>query len=263
MTESPQKSFLGIGKILMLLVLGLVVYGVTLVFQVPAGWLWHKASAGIELPPQVEVQKVSGSLWRGAAGLNIGGFPVRVHWHLDWPSVTELTLPLEFSLSSSQSRLAGLVRAGWPATFEVTGEGIVTVSEFESLIRQSGGAMIDGAVTIDAFRLAWADNRLQQAQGVGHWPGGLVTWPMGSGTGQARFPPMEADLNTRDEGVALRIAEQGASGPAALASVARNGMMDIRVYKRMVDLAGQPWADSASPDDLVFRVQQPLLPGGF
>ena len=58
MSESPKKSFLGPGKFILLLLLGLVVYGVTLVFWVPAGWLWHKASGHIQLPPQVQVQQV-------------------------------------------------------------------------------------------------------------------------------------------------------------------------------------------------------------
>lgn len=263
MSESPKKSFLGPGKFILLLLLGLVVYGVTLVFWVPAGWLWHKASGHIQLPHQVQVQKVSGQLWNGAAGLNLGGFPARVHWQLSWPSVTELALPVEFSVSSSQSRIEGLASLGWPANFEVSGKGAVTVAEFRDLIRQSGGAMIEGQVSVDRFQVAWADNRLQQAEGSGRWPGGLVTWPMGNDTGQARFPPMQANLDTVADGVALTIAEQGASGPAADASIGRDGMMGIRVYKRMVDLAGQPWSDSASPDDVVFRVRQPLLPGGF
>src|SRR5690554_7044989 len=70
MSESPQTSFLGPGKVILLLVLGLLVYGVTLVFWVPAGWLWHKASAHIQLPPQVQVQQISGQLWSGAVGLD-------------------------------------------------------------------------------------------------------------------------------------------------------------------------------------------------
>src|SRR5690554_2355841 len=72
MSESLQTSFLGPGKVILLLVLGLLVYGVTLVFWVPAGWLWHKASAHIQLPPQVQVQQISGQLWSGAVGLNLG-----------------------------------------------------------------------------------------------------------------------------------------------------------------------------------------------
>lgn len=263
MSESPSKSFFGPGKFVLLLLLGLLVFGVMLVVRVPVGWVWHQLSDRVELPPQVQVRQMSGTLWGGAAGVIVGGFPARVQWQFAWPSVTELALPIEFSVSSSQSRVEGVATAGWPGNFEVSANGIVAVSEFEDLIRQSGGAMIEGEVTIDRLKLAWAEERLQLAEGLGRWNGGTVSWPMGNQTGQAQFPPMQANLDTVDGGVALDIAEQGGDGPAADASILWDGMMEIRVYKRMVDLAQQPWPDNARPGDVVFRVRQPLLPGGL
>lgn len=263
MTESRSKPFLRPGKVLLLLVLGLIVYGVVLVLWVPAGWVWHQASRYVQLPPQVEVRQVSGRLWDGAAGVVVAGFPARMHWQLGWPSISGLQLPIGFSLASSQSRVEGAASIGWPGRLDVTARGQIAVAEFEDLIRQSGGAMIDGLVNIDRLRLVWDDNRLQQADGLGRWDGGLVTWPMGNQTGQATFPPMQANLDTTDGGVALTVIEQGADGPAADASILWNGMMEVRVYKRMVDLAQQPWSDTARPGDVVFRVRQPLLPGGL
>ncbi|MBE0486751.1 type II secretion system protein N [Marinobacter sp.] len=263
MTESRPKPFLRPGKVLLLLALGLIVYGVVLVLWVPAGWVWHQASRYVQLPPQVEVRQVSGRLWDGAAGVVVAGFPARMHWQLGWPTISGLQLPVGFSLASSQSRVEGAASIGWPGRLDVTARGQIAVAEFEDLIRQSGGAMIDGLVNIDRLQLVWDGNRLQRADGLGRWDGGLVTWPMGSQTGQATFPPMQANLNTTDGGVALTVIEQGADGPAADASVLWNGMMEVRVYKRMVDLAQQPWPDTARPGDVVFRVRQPLLPGGL
>ena len=263
MTESRPKSFLGPGKVVLLLLLGLLVYGITLIVLVPAGWLWQQASAQVQLPEQVRVQQVSGRLWDGAAGVVVAGFPARLKWQLGWPSLSGVTLPLQFSVSSSQSRVEGVARAGWQGNFEVSANGLIAVAEFEQLIRQSGGAMIEGTVSVDRFEMSWADGRLKSADGLGRWDGGRVTWPMGNQVGQAVFPPMQADLDTVDGGVSLVVAEQGASGPAADASILWDGMMELRVYKRMVDLAQQPWPDSARPGDVVFRVRQPLLPGGL
>ena len=263
MTDAHAKPFLRPGKIFLLLLLGVLVYGVVLVVWVPAGWVWHQASRHLQLPPQVDVQQVSGRLWDGAAGVVVAGFPARVQWRLGWPSLNAMQLPIGFSLSSSQSRVEGDVSIGWPGSLDVSARGQIAVAEFEDLIRQSGGAMIEGLVSIDRLRLAWDDNRLQQADGIGRWDGGLVTWPMGNQTGQAVFPAMQANLDTTDGGVALTVAEQGGDGPAADASILWNGMMEVRVYKRMVDLAQQPWPDTARPGDVVFRVRQPILPGGF
>jgi general secretion pathway protein N len=261
MSDAEPKSFLRPGKVFLLLMLGALVYLLSLVFLVPAGWVWQQASAQVPLPPQVQVQQVAGKLWDGEAGVVVAGFPLRVDWRLHMPSVTSLEWPARISVESSQSSLNGDVTIGWPASAQFDANGRVTVAEFEDLIRQSGGAMIEGEVMIDRLTMAWADNRITSAEGLGRWDGGLVTWPMGDQRGQAEFPPMQATMDTTQGGVALTVSEQGGQGPAADASLLWNGMMELRVYKRMVDLAGQPWPDSASPGDVVFRVRQPLVPG--
>ncbi len=264
MSDAEPKSFLRPGKVFLLLLLGALVYLLSLVFLVPAGWVWQQASAHVPLPALIQVRQVAGRLWDGEAGMIVAGFPLRVDWRLHLPSVTSLELPLRISVESSQSSLNGDVTIGWPASARLNARGQVAVAEFEELIRQSGGAIIEGEVTIDRLDMAWADNRITRAEGLGRWGGGLVTWPMGDQRGQAEFPPMQATLDTVDTsqgGVALAVAEQGGEGPAADATISWNGMMELRVYKRMVDLAGQPWPDSASPGDVVFRVRQPLVPG--
>ncbi|WP_323752691.1 type II secretion system protein N [Marinobacter sp.] len=263
MSDIPSKPFFRPGKFILLLLLGVFVFAVTLVVRVPVGWVWHQASDHVDLPPQIQVRQLSGTLWGGAAKVHLAGFPTRVQWQLDWPSFTNMNLPVEFSVSSAQSRVDGVVTGGWPGSFDVAASGVVAVAEFEDLIRQSGGAMIDGKVSIDYLKIRWADERLHHAEGMGRWDGGLVTWPMGNQTGQAQFPPMQAKLDTVEGGVALDVAEQGGDGPAADANILWDGMMEIRVYKRMVDLAQQPWSEGARPGDVVFRVKQPLLPGGF
>jgi len=263
MSDAETKSFFRPGKLVLLFLLGALVYVVALVILVPAGWVWQQASAHVTLPPQVQVQQVSGKLWDGAAGVVVAGYPLRVDWALGWPSLGVMTLPVAIELDTAQSSLQGDVTLGWPLSAALDASGHIGVAEFRDLIRRSRGAMIEGEVSIERLQLAWADNRIARAEGLARWPGGRVTWPMGEQTGSADFPPMQANLDTVEGGVELKIAEQGGDGPAAQANLLWNGMTEIRVYKRMVDLAGQPWSDSASPDDVVFRVRQPLIPGGL
>ncbi|KEF31698.1 hypothetical protein D777_02047 [Marinobacter nitratireducens] len=263
MSDAAPKSFLRPGKVVLLVLLAALVYLFALIVLVPAGWLWHQASAQVPLPRQVQVNQVSGTVWDGAAGVVVAGYPVRFDWQLGWPSVTELSLPLALSVATSQSSLQGNVTVAWPMSGELNARGTVAVAEFEDLIRQSGGAMIKGDVSIDRLNIAWADQKLSRAEGIGKWAGGAVSWPMGNQTGQAVFPPMQAIMDTTAGGVEVTVSEQGGEGPAADANLLWNGMMEVRVYKRMVDLAGQPWPDSAQPSDIVFRVRQPLLPGGL
>jgi len=263
MSDSARKSFLSPGKVILLFMLGFVVFVTTMVLWVPAGWLWKQASTRIELPPEVTVSQVSGQLWEGAAGLLLAGFPCRLEWELDPLSLGRLELPIQVSLTTSSSRIDSQVLVRWPASAVLQAKGLIKVNEFEKLIRESRGAMISGEVKIESLYMELADNGIQQADGFARWPGGLVTWPMGTQTGEASFPPMQATLDTLGSGLELTISEQGGSGPAAKVGLLREGVMDIRLYKRMVDLAQQPWSGADGPGDVIFRVQQPLISGGL
>ncbi|MDX1754713.1 MAG: type II secretion system protein N [Marinobacter sp.] len=262
MTEPTSSVFLRPGKLVLLVIAGLIVYLCALAWLIPAGWLWQQLSGQVRLPPQVEIQQVSGSLWDGAAGLRVHNRDLSVDWALGWPSLTELRLPVALSLQTAASRLDGDLSLAWPGEAALLATGRIHVPEFEDLIRQSNGALLEGDVMIDHLQLRWADNRLADARGNGHWPGGNVTWPVGDRMQSARFPAMSADLAQSSGGVTLAISEQGQQAPAAEADILRDGMLEVRVYKRLIDLAGQPWSGSASPGDVVFRVRQPLLPGG-
>jgi general secretion pathway protein N len=262
MTESPPKPFLRPGKLFLLTLAGVLIYLGALVTLVPAGWLWQQASGQVSLPPDVQIRQINGQLWEGAAGLVVAGFPARLDWSIGSPSLSSMTLPLDFTLATAGSSLRGDVLVGWQGDGQASASGRVDVSEFEPLIRRAGGAVIEGDVVVENLDLAWSDGALTRARGLGRWAGGMVTWPMGNRQGTAEFPAMLATLTSTADGVALTVSEEGGEGPAAEAGIRWNGMLDLRVYKRMVDLAGQPWSESAAPSDIVLRVRQPLIPGG-
>lgn len=262
MSEPTKSAFLRPGKLVLLVLAGMIVYLCALVWLVPAGWLWQQVSGQVRLPPQVKVMGVSGSLWDGVVGVRFQGRDLAIDWALGWPELGDLQLPVAVSVQTAASRLEGDLSLGWPNEAALQATGRIHVPEFEDLIRQSNGAMLEGDVMIDQLQLRWADNQLAEAHGRGHWPGGNVTWPAGDRMQSARFPAMSANLDQLNGGVTLAIAEQGQPDPAAEADILRNGMLEVRVYKRLIDLAGQPWSGSANPGDVVFRVQQPLLPGG-
>lgn len=263
MNELESTGFFRPGKLIGLLLVGLLVYLLVLVVRVPAGWLWQQASGYVRLPPQVQVQQVSGTLWDGAAALVVAGHPLRLLWQLRWPELSGPALPLDLRLETARSHVQGRLWLSAPDAGRFRGQGQILVAEFGDMIRRSGGAMIEGEVAMERLHLAWEGQQLEQAEGLARWPGGRVTWPMGAQTGVADFPAMLAQLGTGNGGISLSIRQEGGEGPAADVQLLRNGMMDIRVYKRMIDLAGQPWPDSAGPSDVVFRVRHPLLPGGL
>ncbi|WP_328185553.1 type II secretion system protein N [Marinobacter sp. OP 3.4] len=262
MKDLPERSFLRPMKVILLVLLAVVIYLVALVVWMPAGWVWSQVSASVGLPPGVQVQRVSGTLWQGAARLDVQRHPMRVAWDLSWPDIAGLRQPVAFTAETGESRVRGGLLLGWPSSLVVDATGRIHVAEFEELIRQSGGALLEGDVIIERLRIAASDGRLESATGLGRWPGGQVSWPMGGSVQTTVFPPMQATLADTTQGVLLAIAEEGKAEPAADATIGFDGMMGIRVYKRMVDLAGQQWSASAAPGDVIFQVQQPLVPGG-
>jgi general secretion pathway protein N len=247
----------------LLVLVGVLVYMGAVIALMPAGWLWQQAKGRVALPPDVAVKQVNGRLWHGVAGLVVAGFPVRADWSLGVPSLLSMKLPIDFSVATEASVIRGDAWVSWQGNGELQASGRVGVAEFENLIRRSGGAVIEGDVTIDRLQLAWEDRAPTRIDGLGRWGGGAVTWPMGNREGRADFPPMRAMLDSVQGGIQLLVAEEGGDSPAAAAEIQWTGMLDLRVYKRMVDLAGQPWPDSAAPDDVIFRVRQPLIPGGL
>ncbi len=263
MTETSDRPFFRPGRIILLVLLAIIVYLIALLVWLPAGWLWAQVEPRTQLPPGISVQQVSGSLWQGSARVEVERRPVRLSWQLSWPDVMALRQPVAVGLETPASRVQGDLMLGWPASVVADLSGRLHVPEFADLIRQSGGALLEGDVIIDRLRIVATDQGLESATGLGRWPGGNVSWPMGDRRQSAEFPPMQATLADNRDGVLLSISEQGVAEAVAEASLSLDGMMDIRVYRRLVDLAGQSMGGSAGPGDVVFQVQHPLVPGGL
>ena len=214
MTDSPERSFFRPLKVILLVLLALLVYAVALVAWLPAGWVWNQFGSGTNLPAGVQVQQVSGSLWQGAARLELQRRPVRLAWSLSWPDIIALRQPLDFTVETRGSRVQGDLLLGWPSSVVVDASGQVRVAEFEDLIRQSGGALLEGDVIIDRLRVAAGDGRLQSATGLGRWPGGQVSWPMGDSRQSTVFPAMQATLADTAQGFLLTIGQEGSAEPS-------------------------------------------------
>jgi general secretion pathway protein N len=257
MSETEVKPLIRPGKLILLLLAGVLVYAVTLILTVPIGWVWSQMSNKVNLPPGVRVESLAGTVWKGQGTGLAQGIPLTLGWDLHWPSLTELALPLDFSVASGGSALRGELVVAWPGTARVNATGQVNVDDFEPMIRRAGGALIEGVVRIDNLELAWDGERVSHARGMARWPGGTAEWPGGS----ASFPPMQINLDRAGGGVSLVVAEQGGKGPAARADVFWDGMMEVQVYKRLADLAGMN-VGAGAPSDAIFKVRQPLLPGG-
>ncbi|BES72016.1 hypothetical protein RE428_30340 [Marinobacter nanhaiticus D15-8W] len=262
MTETPESPFLRPGKVVLLTLLGLVVYVVALVFWIPAGWVWHMARDSVPLPPGIAVEQVSGQLWNGAVQAQVLGHSLQVGWHIEGLMDDGAYLPVGLRLQTPQSSLKGKVRLTGINAMELSADGHINISEFSREIQRSGGAMIEGDVNVDALSLAMADGSLARLNGRASWPGGRVTWPMGGSTQSAVLPPMRARVDENQGRIDLEISSANSAEPAISANIQPDGMMQIQLFKRMLDLVNQPWSGNAAPGDVVFSVRQRVMPAG-
>jgi len=263
MADISEKSFIRPGKVILLILLGLIVYVVAVVATIPAGWVWKQVSENVPLPDNVTVNSITGTVWSGAIGLTALGKPISLDWHMGWINPFALSVPLDLDIAIDNSRLEGSLAVSYPGDIRFNAQGNVNVSDWSDQIAASGGAMIEGNVTIETLGLTFENGRVTDGQGRATWPGGTVTWPQGLETQSANFPPMEMTLVPEADRLVLEILEQNKPNPVAAANIYFDGMLEASAYYRLVVLAGQALPGLGQPDDVVFRIRQPLMPGGF
>lgn len=262
MTDTPESSFLRPGKVVLLTLLGLLIYVVALVFWIPAGWVWHLTKDSVPLPPGIAVEQVSGQLWNGAVQARILGHSLQVGWYIDDVVEEGAFLPIGWRLQTPKSSLQGQVRLTGINAMELSADGHINIAEFGREIQRSGGAMIEGDVNVDSLSLALMDGSLTHLNGRASWPGGRVSWPMGGSTQSAVLPPMRANVDEQQGRIDLQVSRADSPEPVISASLQPDGMMQIQLFRRMLDLVNQPWSGNAAPGDVVFSVRQRIMPAG-
>lgn len=259
------ESRMGWGKIALLLLVALLVFSVTLLLTTPLSYLWARASAHVDLPPQVKIESLAGSVFAGAALLRLEQQPVRLSWSLAWPVLESgssglgLQIPLAWRLETRQSWFSGTSHLGWhQARLQLKGR--LHLAEIAKLVERSGGVQMAGDIFIDDLALDWRKGYWTAASGHANWPGGLVSWPAGADRQQAMMPPMVALLQKIDIGLEVSLLSAEASAVAAKARLLPGALLEVQIFRRLLDLAGQSWQGGAGPDEQIFKVSQPLMP---
>ena len=245
------------------LALLLVITWVTaLVVYLPAGWVWAEVSPGIELPRQVEVDAVSGSVWSGAAMVRVMDKPVSFSWRLKPGSIIYGFIPLEWEATTARSHAEGSITATLEGHLRfLMREARVDLAEITALGGPLERVRVPGVMALETVLLVWGpETGLREVRGSGQWPGGTVTWPMGSTTRQSRMPALEGVLTRKQKDLVLAISdrEEGITGVRAV--IDHNGYANLEVFKHWVDLIGLDVAANADADEVVFNARRRVLP---
>jgi|AntDeeMinimDraft_4_1070355.scaffolds.fasta_scaffold00347_6 general secretion pathway protein N len=250
----PVRGFLLILLLVLTWVVALVVY-------LPAGWVWAQSSRGIDLPEQIEVASVSGTLWSGTAIIRALGKPVSVGWHLEPASAIYGFVPLEWKANTANSRAEGSLTAVFDGRLRfLMREAQIDLAEITAMSGPLERVRVPGIMELESVFVVWdQDEGLVDARGRGQWPGGPVSWPMGGRLQQSNLPPLEGVLKQRDQGVVLSIMdhEQGITGVEA--TLDNDGYASLALRKHWINLLGLDFAANAEPDEVLFNVRRRIL----
>ena len=251
----PVRGFFLVLVFVFVWILSLVVY-------LPAGWVWARIAPELTLPEQVEVGAVTGTVWSGDVLLRAMGKPVRVGWRLEPASALYGFVPLEWEASTSGSHAEGSITAMFEGHLRfLLREARIDLGEITALGGPLERVRVPGIMELESVFLVWGpETGLMDARGRGRWPGGSVTWPMGGRTRQSQMPPLEGDLNRRQQSLVLSIADRENGITGVELALRQDGYANLEVRKHWVDLIGLDVAANAEPDEVVFNARRRVLP---
>lgn len=260
--DAPRRFRVGPVKGFLLVLLLVVTWMIALVVYLPAGWIWAQVSPRIDLPAQVEVGSVSGTLWSGTALVRALGKPVSVSWRLEPASAIYGFIPLEWEANTTNSRAEGSLTAMLEGRLRfLMREASIDLAEITSMGGPLERVRVPGMLELESIFVVWdPDEGLVDARGRGQWPGGPVSWPMGGGTRQSNLPPLEGLLKRRDQGLVLSITDSEEDMTAVEVTLDDQGYANLALRKHWINLLGIDFAANAEPDEVVFDARQRILP---
>lgn len=195
-----------------------------------------------------------GPWWRGDAGVLHDGERIgRISWTLDPLALFAAQAAAHWRFDGAGRGLAGRVARGF-GNFDLHAAGEVAAA---TVNRVAAGYDIGlaGTFTVSELRLRSDAGRVS-ANGLLRWPGGATTYALGGRTRAVDLPAMTATLASQDDAAVLEVRSAAADLPLLEARLQTDGWLRIRLTKRFLALAGNPWPGSTAPDDFVFAVAE-------
>lgn len=202
-------------------------------------------------PPFVDVR---GPWWRGDAGVSRDGERVgRFSWTLDPLALFAAQAAAHWRFDGAGRGLAGRVARGFD-DFNLDAAGEVAAATVNR-VASGYGIALAGTFTISELRFR-NDAGSVSANGQLRWSGGATTYALGGHTRAVDLPAMTATLASQGDAAVLEVRSAAADLPLLDARLQADGWLRIRLTKRFLALAGNPWPGTAAPDDFVFAVAE-------
>ena len=255
---------------------GLVLFALFAVLQMPAAWLLEKYA-----PETPYVQHVSGNVWQGAAiwQIPLSAAPLIGAAEWSWQPWHLLLgkFGAEVDILSEQTRLNGQVKIGansWEVkdmSGKIAPETLSRVVDWQlpntpiqvnniSLKRQSGSDTADNGSTNESSKNL---SGFSQAAGQLTWVGGELGYPSGGKVFYITIPALRAELSAEQKNnknllhINLVNNQDKRLGDLYLDG---DNMLDVSLTQRMLESMPE-YKGQAPQDTPVVSVRQPLLNG--
>lgn len=255
MSAEEEKSRV-FKKILLLVSLWVVSYATFLVATVPASFVWNFVSPQLPLSAlQLNVDGVSGTAWDGRAFINTRGVEGVVSWDISLLGVFMAQLPVRLELKSNVGQLYTTARL-FSNGLELTDtQGTINLPNLNPLLKQHR-IKVNGDLNISHLTLGLFDGALTTAEGKFNWSGGRVDYPAGREIHGSEFPPFTGTLGQKAGNTSLVIKDVESSVNAIEGDMNSAGVATLKIKRRLLDLANEPWPKNSSESDVVFKIQR-------
>lgn len=248
-------------KTILLLTAFVFSLAIFLIATLPVSVLWNKGIAPYAnlKPMQIEVKGLNGTIWDGQALLNVRRVPMLLNWQFDWSQLQGMALPLAVQLESGAGSLGATAQVGLTQqTLALYHLRLDLTALNPELKRQR--VTLDGDVFSSDFALVLADHKVESASGQLTWSGGDIAYPAGRQIHERTMPSFNVQIETLSSGeVELGVRDSGGRIDVIEASLEPSGVAMLRVRRRLLDLAQEPWSrGNSSEQDVVFKVKQNL-----
>lgn len=228
--------------------------------MLPAGLLWQKAlEPNLNLrPDQVRVNAVSGSLWDGQALLAVQSIPLLLDWDVEFSRIRGLALPIDIRVESHAGQLQANLVVGLADVLVDVDSLRVDLNALNPQFKRRR-ITLDGEVFAKGLVATVSDQKLSAVSGRFNWSGGNISYPVGRNSHERLMPAFSGQISTREDGlIELGIMDQGGSVNVIEGSLLPDGVGQLQVRRRLLDLADEPWSSNSTEQDVVFKVKKSI-----
>jgi general secretion pathway protein N len=246
-------------KILLFSMLGVASYLSFLIATFPVSLVWANVSDQLPLKQlQINVKAVSGSIWKGEAFIASRGIEGVLAWDVFVPGFFTGKLPVKLRIKSNIGSFQTMARFALNGAELMDTRGNINLPGLNPLLKRDR-LTLAGDIKVENLTLAFYDGVISTANGRFTWSGGDVKYPAGREVHGGQFPPVVAVISQKADVTRLSVRDNQSTVDLLEGELDAFGMGTLKVKRRLLDLANEPWPKNSSESDVVFKVRRKVL----